>query len=197
MIIHCLFFPLFIHLSIVFIHCLKVAAKANKTLGLIRRTLKPCYSEVKERAYKTLVRPNLEYASSSWNPYTDTDINRLEQVQKNAARFVCNNYKSTTSTSSLVSSLGWDTLGHRVLLNQSILIYKFHNGLVNCQFPDSVMRSTSRKLTRSHTLTYHRPKSNILAHSYSFFPRTLRVWNSLPSPPSIREICFECICSKF
>ena len=33
----------------------------------------------------TLVRPTLEYASSSWNPYTDTDIKRLEQIQNNAA----------------------------------------------------------------------------------------------------------------
>ena len=51
-------------------------AKANKSLGVIRRSLKPCSAEVKERAYMTLVRPTLEYASSSWSPYTDTDITR-------------------------------------------------------------------------------------------------------------------------
>ena len=33
----------------------------------------------------TLVRPTVEYFSSSWNHYTDTDIKRLEQIQKNAA----------------------------------------------------------------------------------------------------------------
>ena len=110
-------------------HCSKVAAKANKTLGLIRRTLKPCCREVKERAYMTLVRPTIEYASSTWNPHTNTDVNRLEQVQKNATRFVCNDYNSATSTSALVSSLGWDTLEHRRLFNQSVLFYKFHNGL--------------------------------------------------------------------
>ena len=70
-------------------HCSKDAAKASKTLGLIRRTLKPCCREVKERAYMTPVRPTIEYASSTWNPHTNTDVNRLEQVQKNAARFVC------------------------------------------------------------------------------------------------------------
>ena len=161
-------------------HCSKVAAKANKTLGLIRRTLKPCCREVKERAYMTLVRPTIEYASSTWNPHTNTDVNRLEQVQKNAARFVCNDYNSATSTSALVSSLGWDNLEHRRLFNQSVLFYKFHNGLVNCKLPDSVTRCSSRSLTRSHHLAYQRPQSNILTHCYSFFPRTLRVWNSLP-----------------
>ena len=80
----------------------------------------------------------------------------------------------------LVSSLGWDTLEHRRLFNQSVLFYKFHNGLVNCKLPDSATRCSSRSLTRSHHLTYQRPQSNILTHCYSFFPRTLRVWNSLP-----------------
>ena len=107
----------------------------------------------------TLVRPTIEYASSTWNPHTNTDVNRLEQVQKNAARFVCNDYNSATSTSALVSFLGWDTLEHRRLFNQSVLFYKFHNGLVNCKLPDSVTRCSSRSLTRSHHLAYQRPQS--------------------------------------
>ena len=112
-------------------HCSKIAAKANKSLGLIRRSLKPCSTEDKERAYMTLIRPSLECASSSWNPYTDTDIKRLEQIQKKVAHFVCNSYNIATSTSTLVQSLGWDTLEHRRLFNQSVLFYKFHNNLVN------------------------------------------------------------------
>ena len=111
--------------------------------------------------------------------YTDTDVNRLEQVQKNAARFVYNNYK-LTSTSGLVSSLGWDSLEHRRLFNQSVLFYKFHNGLVNCNFPDSLTRSSTLRSTRRHCSTYWQQQSTVLAHSYSFFPRSVWVWNSLP-----------------
>ena len=70
----------------------------------------------------TLVRPTLEYASSSWNPYTDTDIKRLEQIENNAARFVCNDYNIAASTSILVKSLGRDTLEHRRLFNQSVIL---------------------------------------------------------------------------
>ena len=108
-------------------HCSKIAAKANKSLGLIRRSLKPCSTEDKERAYMTLIRPSLEYASSLWNPYTDTDIKRLEQIRKNVARFVCKGYNIATSTSTLVKSLGWDTLEHRRLFNQSVLFINFIN----------------------------------------------------------------------
>ena len=63
----------------------------------------------------SLVRPSLEYASAAWSPYTDTDVKRLEQTQKSAARFVCGDYKLTTSTTGLVKGLGWDTLEDRRL----------------------------------------------------------------------------------
>ena len=102
-------------------HCSKTAAKTNKSLGLIRGSPKLCSVEVKERAYMTLVRPTLEYFSSSWNHYTDTDIKHLEQIQKYAALFVCNDYNIATSTSSHFKSLGWDILEHRRLFNQSLL----------------------------------------------------------------------------
>ena len=65
-------------------------------------------------------------------------------------------------------------------VSQSVLFYKFHNGLVNCKFPDQVTRSTT-SFTRSHCLSYQQLQSSVLAHSYSFFPRTIRVWNLLPS----------------
>ena len=47
-------------------HCTKVLKKANRTLGLLRRTLSPCSQKVKARAYQTLIRPQVEYASEVW-----------------------------------------------------------------------------------------------------------------------------------
>ena len=72
------------------------AHKANRTLGIVRRLLKPCEQDVKKRACEALVRPQMEYASSAWSPHTDRDTNKLEQVQKNAARFVTGDYRLTT-----------------------------------------------------------------------------------------------------
>ena len=43
-----------------------VCTKANRTLGFLRRILLPCPQDIKEMAYKGLVLPILEYASSVW-----------------------------------------------------------------------------------------------------------------------------------
>ena len=42
--------------------------------------------KVKALAYKTFVRPQLEYASSVWAPHTHCSIDRIEAVQRRAAR---------------------------------------------------------------------------------------------------------------
>ena len=67
--------------------------KASHTLGLIRRTLS---RKVKAQAYSSLVRPQLDYASEVWNPCTTSEINRLEQIQRSAARFVYADYSRHT-----------------------------------------------------------------------------------------------------
>ena len=41
---------------------------------LLKRNIYYCNSNVKSIAYKTLVRPLLEYGSTIWDPHFDTDI---------------------------------------------------------------------------------------------------------------------------
>ena len=61
------------------------ATKATKTLGFLRRNLALAPRHTKEVAYKTLVRPQLEYADPIWHPYNETQTAKVEKVQKTAA----------------------------------------------------------------------------------------------------------------
>ena len=64
-----------------------------------------------------MVRPVLEYASSVWDPTLQSDIQKLEKVQRSAARYIFNNYKMTPGTvTSLLDKLQWDSLEDRRLL---------------------------------------------------------------------------------
>ena len=51
-------------------HVTRISNKASRTLGLLKRTLSPYSQNVKSIANKILVRPQHEYASEVWNPYT-------------------------------------------------------------------------------------------------------------------------------
>ena len=64
------------------------ASKANKFLGLLRRNLYSCSPFVKETTYRSLVRSRLEYCSSIWDPNHQDHKNKLESVQRRAARFI-------------------------------------------------------------------------------------------------------------
>ena len=69
-------------------HISNACTKANRTLGCLRQNLFSCPQDVREAAYKGLVRPILEYGSSVWDPHYEGLIYDLEKVQKRAAMFV-------------------------------------------------------------------------------------------------------------
>jgi hypothetical protein len=64
----------------------------NKTLGLIKRV---CARDVvdantRKLLYCAVVRPNLEYASCMWSPYSAKQRKLIENVQRRATKFIVN-----------------------------------------------------------------------------------------------------------
>ena len=63
-------------------HIDNITKSANQTLGFLKRNIRVHNKDLKSVAYKTLVRPQLEYASTVWSPHTATDIQKVEAVEK-------------------------------------------------------------------------------------------------------------------
>ena len=68
------------------------------------RDMGSCPRKTKERCYKTLVRPTIEYPSTVWHPCTSKNIDKLEMIQRRAARFV--NGSWFASPSNMIADLG-------------------------------------------------------------------------------------------
>ena len=79
-------------------HVSNVCTKDNRTLRFLRRNLYSFPQEVKEAAYKGLVRPVLDYGSSVWDSPGLFLHEELESVQKRAARLVTGNYNYETGS---------------------------------------------------------------------------------------------------
>jgi hypothetical protein len=101
--------------------------KANNTTAFLRRNLSSCPADVKSTCYKTLVRPQLEYAVTVWDPWTQTPISKIEAVQRRAARFTLGDYRRTSSVSSMLHQLKWDNLITRRHQSKVTMIYPGHD----------------------------------------------------------------------
>ena len=66
-------------------HVSEISSKATKTLGFLFRNLAFAPRSTKEVAYKTFVRPTLEYAAPVWSPHSILQINQIEKVRRTAA----------------------------------------------------------------------------------------------------------------
>ena len=137
---------------------------------------------MKEIAFNQLVRPQFEYASCLWNPWTDRNVQMVENIQRLAARFVMRDFRRESSVTSMLNTLRWNTLQQRRLLFQAGMLHKIHHGIINIRFPQHITPVTSSHHLRTHRLSYHQPKYRIDCYLYSFYSRSIRIWNMLPLP---------------
>ena len=54
----------------------RLTANASKSLGYLKRNNQTKHIGIREAAFKTIVRPQLEYASTVWSPHTKQDIKK-------------------------------------------------------------------------------------------------------------------------
>ena len=161
-------------------HVAKVTSKANRTLGFLRRNLRTPSIKIKEAAYKTLVRPAVEYCSSVWDPYTAKNISQVEMVQRRAARWILRRYDRRDSVTEMLQLLDWETLEKRRSNARLCYLFKQANGLIYGE--SELLQPVNHNCnTRYSEHSYRLPPCSRDYYKYSFYPRTIKQWNNLPS----------------
>lgn len=160
------------------------SVESAKYLGclfhFLRRNLNIGSATGNQNAYNSLVRPIVEYASTVWDPYTQKDIHTLEMVQRRGARYVCNRQGNRSSVDSMLDTLKWKSLQHRRRDARLHVLSKTHHEDVAISKEERLIppKRTTRNM---HPLSFQVPSSSSDYRKYSFFPRTIRDWNSLPT----------------
>ena len=133
-------------------HVRNMTNKANKTLGFLKRNLRHCSAATKERAYKFLVQPTVEYCSSLWDPYTAKNIRQVEMVQRRAARWVLSRYGRQDSVTDMLNCLGWKTLQSRRTIARLTMLYQLRNYLTSID--SCLLQPITYSSTRSSAHAY-------------------------------------------
>ena len=139
-------------------HISEITCKATKTLGFLRRNLALAPRHTKEVAYKTLVRPQLKMAAPIWHPYHETQIEKVEKVQRTAARLTCRRWRNTSSVGEMLDELEWPILESRRERSSLTFFYKIHSGTVSLDKDKYLTPAPNLRHTRaSHESQYTRP----------------------------------------
>ena len=99
-------------------------------------------------------------------------------IQWKAARFVFNDFAMLSSVTTMLELLGWDTLEKRHDQLTLMMLFKIINNLV--EIPHSHILVDSPSFTRSTASKFIHLYARIDSYKFSFFPRAIRLWNSLP-----------------
>jgi hypothetical protein len=160
------------------------AAKANQMLGLLKRTFKFWTPSTFSLLYKSLIRPQLEFANSVWNPCFHKDINILEKVQKRATKLIP--VIRHLDYESRCNFLGLTSLEERRKRGDLIQFYKIRNGLDSVKFSNEPVligrngpSNVSSNLRRAG-LVYEVEASKTNIRRHFFTNRAIKLWNELP-----------------
>ena len=157
-------------------HISGICCKAKQILGMLYRQFYNNSSpETLRQLYLSLVRPHLEYACQLWDPYSQSDINQLESVQKFALKLVSRRWDA--GYEELTNLVDLPQLRRRRLHLKLAQVYKIVHEL--CDFPEVFQMQVSRsnRLARDFTICCPFARTNYFYHS--FVPSSIRAWNSL------------------
>ena len=113
-----------------------------------------------------------------WDPHQKFNQEKLEMVQRRAARFVKSRYKRTDSVTAMLDELGWPILSKRRKDARLILFYKIINNLA--QVPhEHILIKAYEGTRKKNNHKFRHVAVNTSQYRQSFFPKTVGPWNQL------------------
>ena len=144
--------------------------KAWKALHFIMRILEKGNKNTKSLAYTSLVRPILEYGAVCWDSYRECQINALDRVQKEAAKFA-----------HLTRGFVWEFLAQRRKIARMCALFRAFTGERAWKAIGDRLQAPSYLSRIDHFRKIRARKQRTDIGKYSFVNRTITDWNKLPA----------------
>ena len=165
------------------VQCKEAGQRANAVLGQVTRSFHYRDKKTFVQLYMRYVRPHLEFATPAWSPWTATDKEVLERVQRRAIKMVSGLAASTYEDR--LRELGLLSLEDRRIQLDLVQTFKILRGFddVKCSTWFELVGDTPHRVTR-HTsdplnIVRKNPRTDIRRHFFS--NRVIEYWNLIPS----------------
>ena len=159
-------------------HIDDIVSKAKQRSSLIHRCFLSRNPSNLLRAYKTYIRPIVEYASTTWSPTYVYHICLLESVQRNFTKRIpgcCH-----LAYADRLTKLNLLTLEHRRLIADLVMCFNIIKDN-NCLLTEDFFKINPNQNLRGHSLKLSFPVANLNVRKFFFSNRIISIWNSLPS----------------
>ena len=160
-------------------HVGETVHKANKVLGLLKRTVGSKNNEIFSIFYNTLVRPILEYASPVWSPRLAKDIREIEKVQRRPSRIALGQRRKEMAYEDSCKILKWNSLERRREFLSLVECFKIVFNMKGLNFTDYFELCRSTKTRSNHQYKIQTKLVKLICYKYSFFVKIIKVWNDL------------------
>ena len=159
-------------------HIQDIVCRASKRAHLIFRCFLSRNTNILIKAFVTYVRPLLEYASSVWSPSYLYLITHIESVQKSFTKRLP--FCKPLSYAERLTNLKLQSLEHRRLIFDLVLVFKIVHGYSCLNFADFFSFSNTNRSPRGHHYRLYVPLNKINTRKFFFSSRVIPAWNSLP-----------------
>ncbi|MES9884664.1 MAG: reverse transcriptase family protein, partial [Sedimenticola sp.] len=151
--------------------------KANRNLGIIKRTFKYMDKVMFLNLYKSLIRPHLEYASTVWSVIYKKECILIENVQRRATKLIKN--MENKIYSDRLKMLGIPSLQYRRTRSDMVEVFKILNGIDKAD-KDQLFQMNNENRIRGHNWKLKKKQFRLDVRKQTFSQRVINVWNGLP-----------------
>ena len=162
-------------------HIDMITKKAFSRVNILRKFKFILDRKTLETIYITFIRPLLEYADVVWDTKTQILINKLENVQVEAARIVTGGTR-LVSLSNLYIETGWEKLKDRRERHRTIQFYKMSNNLTPQYLSNLIPQNFGmiHDHNTRHTLRIPPVRTRTSLDASYFIPSSVQLWNQQP-----------------
>lgn len=158
-------------------HIMKMVSKANRTVGLIRRSFDFLDAQIFSLLFKGIVRPMLEYGQVVWSPRYAYLTQEIENVQRRATKLIPG--FNNIDYEQRLQRLNLPSLENRRLRGDLIEAFKYIRGYYAVD--NKLFELSNVGITRGHQYKVKHHYSRLDVRKHFFTNRVANTWNKLPA----------------